>query len=435
MALSQTSSGASQTSSPDLVSVPLTSLRVGASLRAPIYDARTGRQHLLLAAGAVLTPNQLEVLRRRGVTTLLVHRHEYDRLCNTKANPRSTSSPAAPRAEAPANQTLPPAERGLPTGWKNDSDSFRNSTTPRAGTEIDPQIASRFLQQFKAAMETTQALFGDFAQDQRVDSNAVTGIGRRNIDQIGEDIDTFVATSLKPADDQYPSRHALQTTMLATSVGTIMGLRRDELLDLSFGCLIHDAGMLMVPAELRDARRPLTAVERLEIMKHPVYVSNVLNTRNDVSHGAKMIAYQMHERMNGTGYPRQRQGQQIHLYARIGAVADTYVALVSNRPQRPALTPYQAVERILFATRHGLFDPSVVRALLSTASLFPIGSVVTLSDGRLATVIRSNHEDYLRPVVQVSDPFAADRAGPLVNLLQDRDISIVSAGALGATES
>ena len=148
-------------------------------------------------------------------------------------------------------------------------------------------------------------------------------------------------------------------------------------------------------------------------------------TRNDISHGAKATAYQIHERLNGSGYPRKRQHPQIHLFARIGAVADTYLAMVSPRNGRIGMTPYDAVEKLLYATRIGLFDASVVRALLHAVSLFPVGSVVKLSDGRSARVSRSNRDHYDRPVVEVLSDNPSDD-GQILDLAQEPSLAVVT---------
>ena len=114
-----------------------------------------------------------------------------------------------------------------------------------------------------------------------------------------------------------------------------------------------------------------------------------------------MVAYQIHERCNGHGYPRRRQGDQIHELAKIAAVADVYVALVSPRPHRPALMPHHALRHILYGVKSGVFDRRAVRALVKTISLFPIGSYLQLQDGRVGRVLRSNPHAPARPVIEM----------------------------------
>ena len=120
-----------------------------------------------------------------------------------------------------------------------------------------------------------------------------------------QDLDFYVSVGLQPVSEGYPSRHSLQTSMLAVSIGTIMGLSREELLELSSRLPAarrrHDAR----PAAYSSNSGPLSTSDRLEVLKHPLYIANALNDRNDIPHGAKATAYQIHERMNGSGYPRQ----------------------------------------------------------------------------------------------------------------------------------
>jgi len=101
-----------------------------------------------------------------------------------------------------------------------------------------------------------------------------------------------------------------------------------------------------------------------------------------------------------------------------------YVALVSPRPYRSAMLPYSAMEHLLRGSRNGLFDPAVVRSFLQTVSMFPIGSFVELSDGRVAQVLRANAEQYIAPVVQVRE-VAAPETMTIVDLSQEQGLSIM----------
>ncbi len=140
-----------------------------------------------------------------------------------------------------------------------------------------------------------------------------------------------------------------------------------------------------------------------------------------------MVAYQIHERCNGSGYPRGRAGGQITELSRVAAVADTFVALVSPRPYRPSMIPYYAMETMLKLSRRGLFDRRFVRALLETVSLFPLGSFVALSDDRVGRVIRSNGPAYDRPVIEVAGKSPHDGELPIVDLSQATGLKVVRA--------
>jgi HD-GYP domain-containing protein (c-di-GMP phosphodiesterase class II) len=140
-----------------------------------------------------------------------------------------------------------------------------------------------------------------------------------------------------------------------------------------------------------------------------------------------MVAYQIHERCDGSGYPRGRAAPQIHPLAKIAGVADTFTALVSRRPYRPGMLPYHAMVKMLQDVGLGLYDAQIVRALLNTVSLFPIGSYVALSDGRLGKVIRSNGGTYDRPVLETWERNDLGADPKLVDLREHPDLKVVRA--------
>jgi HD-GYP domain-containing protein (c-di-GMP phosphodiesterase class II) len=140
-----------------------------------------------------------------------------------------------------------------------------------------------------------------------------------------------------------------------------------------------------------------------------------------------MVAYQMHERCNGSGYPRGRTAAQIHPLAKIAAVADVFLALVSMRPHRAPVSPYRAIEMILYDTQRQLYDPYVVRALLGAISLFPLGSYVRLSDDRIAKVIRTNPRRYDRPIVEIEQDSRSTTPPEVVDLALRPEVRVVRA--------
>ena len=156
---------------------------------------------------------------------------------------------------------------------------------------------------------------------------------------------------------------------------------------------------------LYEADHVLTVSEFCEIARHPMISTDRLaRNMKDVSRGVQMIVYQMHERCDGSGYPRGSVASGIHPLAKIAAVADAYVALISPRPHRPALLPYYAIKKMLEDVADRLFDSTAVRALLYTISLFPLGSFVELNNRWSER--RSVPTD--RPTIGRSSKFGAD---------------------------
>jgi HD-GYP domain-containing protein (c-di-GMP phosphodiesterase class II) len=410
----------STTTRPDhWVAVPLSKLRVGAVLRSPIYEDGGPSSPLLLSAGRELTEGQIRALEARGITRVRVRSTELGRIIDhgALATPAVTTAPRFTRRSQPAPNSLPASS----LAWRRDPDSYltqiRFPTQPRR----DPQLALAFQQAHKKHIAATREVLQVFVTAGTLDFDRVENIVVQQLRELTLDWDEFLLCGLQPVVEDYPSQHSLQTAMLASAIGTTMGLHKEELLELSYGCLLHDAGMLLLPSHLLQAGGALSLSDRLQLQKHPLYIADRLSRFHYVPHAAKMVAYQMHERMDGSGYPRQRLGPQIHPLARIAAVADSYLAVVSPRSHRAAIEPYRAIETLLHDTQQGLFDPSVVRALLHTVSLFPIGSRVKLSDGRIARVIRGNRDRFAQPVVIVGD----DMNGETIDLAQTPELTVV----------
>ncbi len=174
------------------------------------------------------------------------------------------------------------------------------------------------------------------------------------------------------------------------------------------------------------ARRPLTNDEWIEVRRHPVHSLDYLEHIRCVPVAACHIAYQVHERNDGSGYPRGRSGMLIHKYAKVVSIAHVYDALTSARPDRPALAPYDAVMTILKEGSANRFDRDAVRAFLDCQSMFPIGSTVELEGQRIAKVVRATPGIHTRPVIQVLNS-AGQLTDEVIDLVEEPNLKIIRA--------
>lgn len=155
------------------------------------------------------------------------------------------------------------------------------------------------------------------------------------------------------------SRRIVELTIL---IARAMGMREDELENVQLGALLHDIGMAGVPDEILFKTGSLTKEEREIIKRHPTYALELLSGAPALA-AALEIPYCHHEHWNGTGYPRGLKGPEIPLAARIFAVVDVWVALLSERPYRPAWTEEDAHAYILQRAGRD-FDPAVVEVFM-----------------------------------------------------------------------
>jgi HD-GYP domain-containing protein (c-di-GMP phosphodiesterase class II) len=298
---------------------------------------------------------------------------------------------------------------------------------PPATAYADEDVA-RFMQTFEQSSAQLEKFFLTLKAGRTASVSTMESIAQQGLERISEDRDLFLALGLNPPPGDIAGRHSLHTAMLAISVGATLGYDDRTLVELGIGCLIHDLGMLRVERAKFQDNRILGNNDFKEIAKHPLYTFDLLRQQLEwVPRSARLVAYQMHERCNGSGYPRGRTGKQIHELAKVAAVADVFLALCSTRPHRPGLMPYYALERMLHGVKDGLFDAGAVRGLLKTVSLFPVGSFVRTSDGRIGKVLRSNGEDYSRPVLALWEAGGDPNQSIVTDLSKEANLRVVAA--------
>jgi len=144
----------------------------------------------------------------------------------------------------------------------------------------------------------------------------------------------------------------------AVAVGRLMGMDEDEVEDLRATALLHDVGMLSVPEAILTSPRRLTPEEMTELRGHPVHGATLTRDANFPDRVQQAVRSH-HERVDGAGYPDGLVGDAIPTASRILSVCDAYVALISDRPHRPAVSAAEALEA-LHASAGTHYDPAVV---------------------------------------------------------------------------
>lgn len=280
-------------------------------------------------------------------------------------------------------------------------DPLSNRCVTRGTEPYDEQFARDLVESHSVKVQRIGSMFKLLASGNNINMNDILDVLTEIIEQSLQDNDLMICLGINAQGSDYPSRHSVHTAIVAMSIGITMGLDEGTISEMGLGCLVHDLGMLAVSSQIQS-NRSFGVEHHMEVATHPVHTLEMIKRDYDgMPESSRMVAYQMHERCNGTGYPRGRTGDSIHDLAKIAMVADTYVALTAERYFRQAMTPYYAVLKILEEVREGQFDPTVVRGMIQTISLFPIGSYITFGNDLFGKVLRRNLNQYDRPIVEI----------------------------------
>ncbi|KTB80755.1 HD-GYP domain-containing protein [Pseudomonas syringae] len=216
----------------------------------------------------------------------------------------------------------------------------------------------------------------------------------------------LISLSRLKTSDEYTYMHSVAVCALMVALAQRMGMPDDQVREAGVAGLMHDVGKMMIaPAVLNKPGR-LTRDE-FEIMKaHPELGVKILMDTQPVAASVIDVCLHHHEKVDGSGYPHGLKGDQISIFARMGAVCDVYDAITSDRPYKKGWGVAHSIREM--ASWQGHFDDVVFQSFVKTVGIYPIGTLVRLESGRLGVVVEQGQASLLKPKVKV---FMSARTG------------------------
>ena len=200
--------------------------------------------------------------------------------------------------------------------------------------------------------------------------------------------------------DEYLIEHSFSVAVLMGILARSMGFNNDDLHQVVTGAFLHDIGKIRVPDEVLNKPGTLQPEEWEEMKRHVQYGEEALAQTVGVSSTVRQICAQHHERLDGSGYPRGLSQQSIVQQARMTAIVDVYDAITAERCYHNAITPTQAMKKLLeWSERH--LDRNITYQFIACMSIYPAGSLVELSNGDVGIVVEPNLRTQHQPVIQV----------------------------------
>ena len=236
----------------------------------------------------------------------------------------------------------------------------------------------------------------DHTEDEDFTSNSLDIFGELESAIFKNDA-VAIDVNLIKISDEYTFKHSVDVAAISMMIGREYGLSKDEIHQLGITGLLHDVGKAKIPNEILNKPGKLTKEEFEIIKNHSLYGFEILREKDSFSPIILDGVLHHHEKMNGAGYPDCQKEGEISLFSRILSVADIFDALVTRRPYKGPISGREAMEMILALGEE--LNNKIIQSFIESVILYPVDSIVELSNGEMAKVVENNKRYPTRPKV------------------------------------
>lgn len=391
----------------------------------------------MLPAETVITREMVANLESRNIATVLLDYRDIASAVQTALPEwiggggdsdvatafKSTASAAPHRRRNPGT----PVPRERVEQWRSNSQPARSLAVWHGQDPYDPTHMEHLAAHFRETANQLNALRDAVLKEEEVSAGDLADLVDCHFDEMTRDANCTLSAALEIEIDDAITAHSLQMSVLGMAIGVEYDFDYENTVLIGFVGMVHDWGLMRVPAAIRNLERPPDDAEFEKIKQHPRHTQEILRNVRDLPDVVSRVSFQVHERLDGSGYPQGLEASDIFEMAQILYAADVFLTTSIGTFEDAELNPYATMVKLLHEVRDGALDPDIVRALLRAVSVFPVGSRVNLSDGALAQVIRTNPQHYTQPIVRLIDQAHSQPPDPaIVDLLQS-ELKVVKA--------
>ncbi len=318
---------------------------------------------------------------------------------------RSTTGPLDP---VPAHDAAGPTVAALA-----DTAGTDDAPAPPATAVIDDPLHRQELSlrrveaEYQLAAQRHQAMMKSVLGDPQQARRLAEQLGDSMLEWLAEAPELAVRLLSQRVGDPL-SAHEVGVTTLALLLARECGFSRLDMQHTAVAALLHDIGKLTIPSFLHEETGKLTEFERRSYRRH-VELGVELATILELPRPVGRAIAEHHERCDGSGFPAALRGDQMSPVGRVLAIANRYLRLVAPLRTEASLSPHAALQR-MYGVERAHFDPVFLPRFVRIMGIFPPGTMVELTDRRMAIVIASRPGMSLSPRVQITD--APDRDEP-----------------------
>ncbi|QDE33002.1 HD-GYP domain-containing protein [Shewanella polaris] len=224
-------------------------------------------------------------------------------------------------------------------------------------------------------------------------------IADKMIESVMDDPDAFKCISALRTKDAYLLEHSINVAFLLVTFGKHLHLERELLKQMAVGGILHDIGKIQVDNEILHKPGKLTPEEFEHMKLHQFYAIEIMKETKGLSQVSKDVCLMHHEKLDGRGYPNGLKDEEIPQHGRMSCIVDIFDALTAARCYKEAMSPAAAFKILISLTPFHL-DQKLVYEFIRCVGIYPVGSIVQLSDQRVGIVWDSKGRDALNPIVK-----------------------------------
>ncbi|MCK8127515.1 HD-GYP domain-containing protein [Pseudoalteromonas sp. 2CM39R] len=252
---------------------------------------------------------------------------------------------------------------------------------------------------YNEARSLQSKAFDDIRDGNKIDIAPFKELASGFIDSVFRNQDALACITRMREKDAYLLEHSINVSILMSIFAKHLGIEKAIIEELATGALLHDIGKINIPDEILNKPGKLTDEEYQAIQDHARFSKEILEQAG-LSGIAVDIAGFHHERLDGSGYPFGKSGDEISLYVRMASIVDVYDALTAERVYKAGMEPIKAF-KILKDGCPDSFDGDLVTKFIQCIGVHPVGTLVKLESQKLGVVTHSNPTSPLKPQVKV----------------------------------